>query len=324
MANYLKYSADIHSILVYIKKKLRGLWVPYVGFNVAYLALNDLFIKLNILTNDPEFLEAKGIDGRYLHLTQPMGVIKTGKEIIKVFLFQGGTDMGGALWFFNTLFFVLILYMILQFVLCRIMKDSYTELAQLIVAILFLVAGYCCQRSGISAHGLSRVLSYYCFIYLGHVFHKYNVFNTKIKPAILFVASLLVLLLMYHHGSINLAGNEYPNPVYLIIASVAGWTMLYSLGILLQKTKIFTSVLQYISIHSVPIVGMHFLCFKIVSLIAVLALGMKMYMIAAFPVLELPGAWWLFYTVVGISVPLVVDRMWIVFRERLRRSVWIS
>lgn len=313
----LKYSADIPSILVYIKKKIRGLWVPYVGFNVAYLVLNDSFIKLNILTNDPEFIEAKGIDGRYLHLTQPMGVIKTGKEIIKVFLFQGGTDMGGALWFFNTLFFVLILYMILQFVLCRIMKDSHIELAQLIVAILFLVAGYCCQRRGISAHGLSRVLSYYCFIYLGHVFHKYNVINTKIKPFILFTASLLVLLLMYHHGSINLAANDYPNPVFLIVASVAGWTMLYSLGILLQKTKIFTSVLQYISIHSVPIVGMHFLCFKIVSSIAVLALGMKMYMIAAFPVLELPGAWWLLYTVVGISIPLLADRVWIMVRRRI-------
>ena len=93
--------------------------------------------------------------------------------------------------------------------------------------------------------------------------------------------------------------------------------MLYSLGMMLQKTKIFTSVLQYISIHSVPIVGMHFLCFKIVSLIAVLALGMKMYMIAAFPVLELPGAWWLLYTVVGISIPLLADRVWIMVRRRV-------
>lgn len=71
-----------------------------------------------------------------------MGVIKTGKEIIKVFLFQSETDIGSALWFFNTLFFVLVLYMIMQFTLCRIPIESLIEAAQLIVAIIFLVAGY--------------------------------------------------------------------------------------------------------------------------------------------------------------------------------------
>lgn len=306
----LKYSQDTRSVLTYIKKKLKGLWIPYIGFKVTYVILNNLFIKLNIYSNNPELLQEKGMDARYIHLTQPMGIAETGKEIIKVLLFQGSTDMGGALWFFNSLFFVLVLYMIMQFILSRVLKDSHIELAQLFVATIFLIVGYFCQRRGISAHGLDRVLSFYILIYLGHVFRKYGVYQRKVKPVILFVSSIVILLLMYHHGSINLSGNTYPNLAFLIVASVAGWTMLYSLGTMLQNVHIITNGLQYISIHSVPIVGMHFLCFKIVSLIAVLALGMKMYMIAAFPVLELPGAWWLFYTVVGITVPLVADRIW--------------
>ena len=64
------------------------------------------------------------------------------------------------------------------------------------------------------------------------------------------------------------------------------------------------------TIHAVPIIGLHFLCFKTVSLMAVGAYGMKPYMLAAFPVLMTTGWWWIGYVAVGIAVPLVVDWGW--------------
>lgn len=317
----LKYSRDIHSYGRYVKKKLKGLWLPYVGFNTVYLLLHNIFLKLNIYTSNPSFMSTHLADSRYLKLTQSMGVSDTGKEIIKALLFSSGSEqLAGAMWFFNTLFFALITYMTVQYILYKMMKKSHTEIAQLIIALLFLLTGFFCQRHGITIHGMDKVFSYYCLLHIGYLFHKYDVFSRiyyRVKPIYVLIMSITVLLLLYHHGIVSLARNIYPNPTYLIVASVAGWTMLYSLGMMLQRSKIITGALQYISIHSVPIVGMHFLCFKIVSLIAVLALGMKMYMIAAFPVLELPGAWWLFYTVVGILVPLLVDRVWIMVRRRV-------
>jgi len=48
----LKYSRDIHSYGRYVKKKLKGLWLPYVGFNTAYLLLHNVFLKLNIYLID--------------------------------------------------------------------------------------------------------------------------------------------------------------------------------------------------------------------------------------------------------------------------------
>lgn len=317
----IKYSRDIHSYGRYVKKKLKGLWLPYVGFNTVYLLFHNIFLKLNIYTSNPSFKSTHLADSQYLKLTQSMGVSDTGKEIIKALLFSSDSEqLAGAMWFFNTLFFALITYMTVQYILYKMMKKSHTEIAQLIIALLFLLTGFFCQRKSFAIHGMDKVLSYYCLLHMGYLFHKHDVFSRiyyRVKPIYVLIMSITVLLLLYHHGIVSLARNIYPNPMYLIVASVAGWTMLYSLGMMLQKTKIFTSVLQYISIHSVPIVGMHFLCFKIVSLIAVLALGMKMYMIAAFPVLELPGAWWLFYTVVGISIPLLADRVWIMVRRRI-------
>lgn len=315
----LKYARNLSYMRVYIKKKLKGLWIPYVGFNIVYLILNNLFIRLNIYTNNPGFLKEKSfIIPEFGDLFQCMGFVETAKQILKVILFKGGTQMGSALWFFNTLFFVLVLYMAVQYILCRFVNESRADVIQIIVAIIFVSIGHSCQLHDFRAFGMGRVLSYYCLIYLGHIFNKHTVFRrlySHIKPAIAFAVSCIFLLLLYHRGIISLSNNTYPNPLFLIAASVAGWTMLYSLGMMLQKAKIITDALQYISVHSVPIVGMHFLCFKIVNLIAVLALGMKMYMIAAFPVLELPGAWWLLYTVVGISIPLSADRVWIMVRR---------
>lgn len=321
----LKYSKDVSSLWRYIKKKINGLWVPYVGFNIAYILLHNTFLKLNIYTNNPAFLKTNLVDSRYIKLIQSMSLTDIGKEVIRAFLFSSGSEqMAGAMWFFNTLFFALTGYMIVQYVLTKLLKESYTEIAQMTIAFVFLMAGFYCQRHGISIHGMDKVLSYYGLVYFGHILHKYDVFSnisSRVKPIYILILSTAILLLLYHNGTVSLARNIYPNPAFLIVASVAGWAMLYSLGTMLQNARPITNILQYISIHSVPIVGLHFLCFKIVSLIAVLVLELESYMIAAFPVLELPEPWWLFYTVVGITVPLLADRIWIDIRNKIKTRV---
>lgn len=88
--------------------------------------------------------------------------------------------------------------------------------------------------------------------------------------------------------------------------------MLFGIGTMasgLKKSRALDGI-QYVSIHAVPIIGLHFLCFKTVSLMAVGAYGMKPYMLAAFPVLMTTGWWWIGYVAVGIAVPLVVDWGW--------------
>jgi len=87
--------------------------------------------------------------------------------------------------------------------------------------------------------------------------------------------------------------------------------MLYGVADMVhKKSTIAGNIVSYISIHSVPIIALHFLAFKIVNLFAVLAYGFKFYMIAAFPVLMRTELWWALYTVVGIGVPLLLQRLY--------------
>lgn len=323
-----KYAGDGTQMKKYIGKKLRGLWVPYVCFNTLFVICNNIFLRLNIYTDNPMFLKADGIEREYAHLGTHYDLSRMLKEIIKVLCFQGGTELGGALWFFNALFFVLVLYMVIQYILERMLRrEMFVEVAQAVIAVCFLVCGYLCYRKGIYAYGMNRVLSYYILVYAGHICRKWDVLDgvfRKLHPAVVTLLAAAVLLALYHRGSINLAGNAYTNPGYLLVASFAGWTMLFGIGTMageLKKSRVLDGI-QYISIHAVPIIGLHFLCFKAVSLMAVGFYGMKPYMLAAFPVLMTTEWWWIGYVAVGIAVPLVMDWGWRrLIHWQTRRSV---
>lgn len=74
--------------------------------------------------------------------------------------------------------------------------------------------------------------------------------------------------------------------------SIAGWILLYGIAGVLSKicTKA-VNILSYISIHSVLIIALHFLAFKVINLIAVAVYGFDYYMIAAFSVLMRTRMW---------------------------------
>lgn len=67
--------------------------------------------------------------------------------------------------------------------------------------------------------------------------------------------------------------------------------------------------LQYLGKHTLYIVIFHFLAFKIVNFAYMECFHLPSYTIAAFPVLTETGCWWIVYTLLGISVPLAIEKM---------------
>lgn len=83
----------------FAKRKVVTLWLPFVLANTAFTVLNNLFLRLNILTGDERILALPGNI-----VTTPT----TLKDIIgrtaHWCVFDGGTQLGGALWFIQALF----------------------------------------------------------------------------------------------------------------------------------------------------------------------------------------------------------------------------
>ena len=64
----------------------------------------------------------------------------------------------------------------------------------------------------------------------------------------------------------------------------------------------------YIGQRTLVIMMLHFLSFKVVAVLADLIYNLPAYCIAAFPTLYgEKGMWWILYTIVGVSLPLLAD-----------------
>lgn len=306
-----RYAETFSGVKEYIKKKIKGLWLPYFMYTTIFLLLNNFFLQINVYTNNPQFLTEKILEEGYVRLGQYFGIGEIVKQMVKAVFFRSSTQVGGALWFFMTLFTVVVGYMICEFILRKISsKTSAVIWSQTVISVVFLIFGYLCMLNDISLKGLDKTFSVYILIHIGRVLKHFSVME-KLKEvfwgnAVMLIAGAFVLVCGYHRGYISIVSNDIENPIFFIIMSMAGWFLLYGLaGIINRLSQRTVKVLSYISIHSVPIISLHFLAFKIISLIAVAVYGFNWYMIAAFPVLMRTGGWWILYTAAGVGIPLI-------------------
>lgn len=78
-----------------IKSRLKALWAPYFIWNAIYTVCNNLFIELNIYTNNNDI--TKVLDGKYDGVTEYLSVGDMIQNIIRGLWLSGNTKMGGIL-----------------------------------------------------------------------------------------------------------------------------------------------------------------------------------------------------------------------------------
>ncbi len=308
---------DFKSLSIFVYKKIKGLWLPYFLFMAGYAVLNNCFIWLNVYTDNPMYIEE--YTGRYAMLASRFDLVDTVKAVIKASIFRGNAQMGGAMWFFYALILLVVGYTIIEFVLRKVVKKPHSVIVvQGILSVVFLLIGYTLHLMDKSVYGLNRFFSFYCLIYIGQVLkRKMPVILDRISAWKVAVIGFLTLLIARPFGYIDLSGNNIENPIYFLLVSVVGWFMMYAIAEMLKRSNfIGNKFIAYLSLRSVPIIGLHFLSFKLVSWLAVEINDMGHYMIAAFPVL-VHGAWWILYMIAGIVVPLLIDKVYLACKEKI-------
>ena len=130
----------------------------------------------------------------------------------------------------------------------------------------------------------------------------------------------VVLLVLGQFGSVGLAGNSYPGPLYLLAASLAGWMLVYEGAHLLARVPAVSGAFSALGRATMPIVILHFLAFKPVTWLGLLATGGESYLLAAFPIYFTGGAWWVAYTAAGLALPLLAYVVWVRLKKAVRRG----
>ena len=305
-----KYYRTFSGVLGFIKGRIKRLYIPYFVWNAVFTLLNNLFIRINVYTDDPRILEYVSGDHDLIH--SYLGIREVLINIVLGLIFKGNTQMGVAFWFIKILFMVSVIYVLADFLLYRFLTE-YRLLIQIILSVCLLAFGYVCNIRNIQISPVPLICSCYWLFctgnILGTVRSKYASVGISWKLTA-FVISFAVLVFENHIGTVYLANNEYINPVYFIFAGISGWVFLYvisDLAVMYCSAKI-RSILNYIGAHTLSILALQFLAFKPVAYLITRYYELPGFCVAAFPNLYGDrGAWWLLYIVAGVMIPLGAD-----------------
>lgn len=322
-----KEKNDTHPVL-YFWNKVKTIYFPYIAFNSIFVLLHNLFLSLKLYASDEAFLLLEG--GNEYGIMSAYSLKDTVIQIIRTLLFAANEEMGGATWFLRILFLVCLLHCFIGFILNKIKKANYRELSTYIIGIAFLIIGWLFYAYDIHLPlEIQTVFSAFFPFALGVLWKnhidewlKKRIGNTLKLACLLISGVALVIMSRYH--SIGLGLNSIVNPLFYGSATLLGITHVYVLShyisIVVAKLRIIGEIIDSIAKGSMWIVCLHFLAFKLVTLLIVKLYNLPDLYLAAFPSLIMKGAWWLAYLFVGIVLP-VASRFLVNSTFRRKREI---
>lgn len=285
-----------------LKSRLERLYLPYVCFNVIYILFNNLFVNIGWYLSSTEGIPNDSLT--YIgSLQHKMDVSEIVATIIKTFLFLGGSQMGGALWFLRAMFISIILFDIEHYVLNK--SQNRKEIILLINLLLFVLGVFLAYYRIKLPANFDTVLIVMLFYSIGEC-SKAILMSFKNRSVLFYIViSLFIGLFLCFasfHNRVNIGANEYTSWYMMLVCALSGFVLLFSLSELLVRLRV-SEIIGYIGRHTIIILGLHFLVFKLVTVIIVAIGSMPSYNLAAYPALV---KYWFIYSVVGLTIPLAL------------------
>jgi fucose 4-O-acetylase-like acetyltransferase len=313
--NFAKKSIDGNYVIQFIKKRIKNLYVPFVGYNIFFLISRNFLIKLNIYTDNAEFLEGT-LPGHYWGLVSKMSKSEILSSLKEILLFQGEQQLEGGAWFLRAMFSASILFIIIEYMLEKLVKNKkYLPHIRWFIAIVFLIIGNYIGKHNISYRlGLHSMFSIYFLLSLGLYLRQQKYFECNKDNYLLNILcilfSLTVLLSLEGQVSVDLNASVLSSVPMFVLVSLLGWLLLWCMSCLTEKIKYAKNIVAYCGRNSLVILMLHFLSFKLITLIQIYIFKFPDYELAAFPCLITDGMWCVAYLLVGVVFPLLLSFIW--------------
>lgn len=317
----VSHSKDLSSLFNLFGKRMKSLYIPYILYMTVFVIFHNLFFKFNIYTNNPDFL--KGLIGNTYGILQKYTIAEGLKNLIKTWLFSSSEQLGGAAWFVKVLFVVTVIWAILLFIL----KNQHFFRKLLVTSVVscsMLVFGYFLNVKNITLKfGLSSVCTCFFMFGFGCLFRIYYkkifcfLYESIYRNILCIIGNSFILFWAAHYEHVAIAVNKYNNPLLLIIVSISGWFLIWSIAELFNNFT-WNQKMVYIGQHTLPILFLQFLAFKLVTLIQVQVYHLESYRLASFPTYRTDSGWWILYTFTGIAIPLLMEYIFKMFIHTLK------
>ena len=297
------YYMNIESVKVFIKKRFKYLYYPFIICNIIFLLLHNFFLDINFYTNNP-LLEKANV-GFSMGLQQEYSLFQTLQKLFYTVILASIQQLAGPTWFLKVLFFISIIFCIGSFVISKIIKNKKNfEITRATLCLLCLVCGYFLYLNNFHFYHIGLIFSYIILFYIGFLYKKYNE-KRKINSILFFFCTFILIYYTKNYPAFSISANKYNTPFGLIVMSICGFVfILYISQFIERNLPKISKCISYTGEHSLIILCLHCLFFKLINYLQISIYNLPDYTLAAIHIFSFNG-WWIAYTVVGIAGSLV-------------------
>lgn len=293
---FFKEISNKDALSTFLTKKIKGLYVPYLKWSLLFLLLHNLFRYLNIT------------DGAFYHTTEYI------KQFIKVLVMTDYELLIRPFWFIKELFLASIAIATFSVIRYNIFPKVSTPILLIISLVIALLTKLIPIIPLIG--DCSLLFLSIAYFYLGILIKKYK--DLIPFTATMMIISFLIVLLgsILFTGTIDMRFTSAQNLTFYFVISVFGILMVLSLSKKIEHFSI-KHFLYYIGNHTMPILALNLLALKLGNLIKIWIYDLPMDYLSAHTVIyEHNTFFWPLYSLIGVSVPLLI---YILYKRILSR-----
>jgi fucose 4-O-acetylase-like acetyltransferase len=307
MSGYCFKEKYLEDSLPYIKRRVTGLYWPYLKWSLFFLLIHNLCFYANIYSHE------YGFRGTTSTLYTPSDFLQHAISIVAKM--QGHEQLLGGFWFLKSLFVGSFIFYVTR----RFVRSPYISTPLLLVLTVFL--SFMNWEIPYFAIGARETLGAF-FLMVGHVYKTCH-FNIHQNNCFLLFALVFVGIgSVYWHAT--MLSFTYINVVPYALTSIIGTLALFKVGIYIaDKTKsLACRFLDYVGRYTFNVLTWHFLSMKVVSLAIIYIYGLPIKRLSEFPVIEqyATQGWWIVYLIIGVGVPVTGTYYYHLLEKRIKNG----
>ncbi len=293
----------------YMAGKLRTLYLPCAAYNGVYALLWGVFLRIGFYTDDPAFLTMTA-DWPVQQKLYPLhGIGEILRKFFRVILMTDTTQMGTATWFLIMLFMISAFHGAVSCLTAGLeLRRKRAVLGGLFV-LMALLAQF--AKLPFDAWVYPRCFFYSYLTYLVGIGVRDLDLRFLEKPVCGWVSFVLLAVLSRWY-LIDLANVKIDGVLPYLAGVLGGWCMLKT-----PANRIATRrgrqcrIFRYLGRHTIPIIGLHVLCFKPVTWLYIRSRDLPQIYLASFHTdFDASETWKLLYLAAGAVLPLLLAAVW--------------
>lgn len=289
---FFKKPKDYYMVKTFVNKKIKGLYLPYIKWTLLFLILHNILFQINI------YNDLYGFKGSVSHLYNLNDYLD---KLFHLIFMSGSEQLLGGFWFLKVLFIASICLSIYYYINIKVKIYDFT------LVFIILIITYISKLYNISVPliGSISLISMSCVIFiLGYYYKQYE--QKKYYNIYTFIILTIFVLIGSHTNYANMLNYDSSDILPYIVFSIVGVISIFCISSVLEHTRL-KHILTYIGDNTMIILALHFISFKIASLIKIYAYGLDIKKLAYFPVIpDYNEYFWILYTIIGVSIPLIV------------------